>query len=470
MGSFERTVQKFIEEHQLIEEGDRLLIACSGGIDSMALLHFFINFQQQTKIELFVTHVDHMLRGEASAQDRFFVEEFCKQHNIPIYATSIPIPEILQKEGGNSQAVCRRERYAFFEQVMKEQDIHKLVTAHHADDQLESLLMSFTRARTMKGIRSKREIPHGVLIRPFLGVTKLEIREYLEGSGGTYREDSSNAKDDYTRNRFRHHIVPLLKKENPNVSLNAVQVAEDLQQDNDFLTELAQQRFSSIINKVNEKGYSFSINTLQKEPVALQKRIILILLNYLYNDSNINQSQTICNSIMNLCKKQDGSALLHLPEGYEMKRQYGEITLYKKTTEETKETQILLMNRLSLNEWTEPSKGFRLYIGDTSHVLGLKESKYSQTYYFNSKVFSSPFLVRSRKEGDRISLKGMNEKKRLSRLFIDEKIPLDERDTWPVLVDSKDEVIAVLGIRQSKELSKEKRPSDDMVVIIQTGI
>ena len=461
MVSFERKVENYIAEHQLIEHGDRLLIACSGGIDSMGLLHFFLKFQQRYKIEIFVSHVDHMLRGETSAQDRVFVEEFCKKHNIPVFSTAIPIPKILEEEGGNSQAVCRRERYGFFAEVMENKQINKLVTAHHADDQLESVLMSITRAGSIKGMKAKREFSFGSIIRPFFGVTKSEVWEYLEGVKGTYREDASNAKDDYTRNRFRHHIVPLLKEENNNIALNAVQLVENTQQDDEFLFQLAKERFSQIVNKEEELSFSFSINTLQKEPVALQRRIILILLNYLYSNTNISQSHTMGNAILQLCNTQEGSAMIHLPEQIVAKRHYSKVTLFKERNVKSKISTL----SINLNKWNELQSGIHLYIGNASYVVNT-HFKNVDAYYFDSTTVRPPFFVRTRKEGDRIALKGMTEEKRLSRLFIDEKVPLDQRDQWPLLVNSNDEVIAVLGIRFNNKFSKKLRSNDDMIVLI----
>ncbi|MFC7687638.1 tRNA lysidine(34) synthetase TilS [Ureibacillus sp. GCM10028918] len=463
--SFELKVQKYISEQQLIEKGDRLLIACSGGIDSMGLVHFFKKFQHIFEIRLFVAHVDHMLRGETSLEDRFFVEQFCHQNNIPVFSTSIPIPQLLREEGGNSQAICRRERYTYFEELMKQNNIQKLVTAHHADDQLESILMALTKAGTisgMKGIYASRSFSTGTIIRPFLAVTKEEIREYLQEKGGLYREDASNAKDDYTRNRFRHHIVPLLKNENRNVSSHAVQFAQNLQQDDDVLRAIALERFPHIVAESGKQSYTLKIPLFQKEPVALQRRIILILLNYLYNSSKFNHSYTLISSILSLCESSHGSASLHLPEQFVAKRNYEEVK-FEKLTDFMYEN--LSHQTVLMEEWTQLQNGTRIYIGEASNVVHTKGQNV-RTYFFNSKLVTTPLLIRTRANGDRISLKGMEDPKRLSRLFIDEKIPLEERAYWPILVDAKDQVLAVIGLRVSKSLSDLKRESDDMVLMI----
>ncbi|MFC5543219.1 tRNA lysidine(34) synthetase TilS [Ureibacillus suwonensis] len=462
MATFEKKVEKYIEEQQLVEAGDRLLIACSGGIDSMGLLHFFIHFQKHWKVELYVAHVDHMLRGEVSYEDRQFVEQFCKDWNIPVFSTSIPIPELLAKEGGNSQAVCRRERYAFFAEIMKQHQINKLVTAHHADDQLETMLMSLTRAGSVngfKGISSKRPFTVGTVIRPFLKVTKEEIGKYLMEKGGTFREDASNLKDDYTRNRFRHHIIPLMKKENHQVAIHAAELAQNLQQDDEYLNELAKSRFSSVVENIGER-FVLHIDRLQKEPLALQRRIILILLNYLYHHSDA-KNFAISREILELCKSQEGNATIHLPDQYVANRSYGIITFFQRKTSEGEQYPC----SIEMGEWNV-FNGFRVYIGKLPEDAGIQQNE-AVVYYCNSNTITFPLKVRIRKEGDRIQLKGMFEPKRISRLFIDEKIPLIERDTWPILVDSNDEILAVLGVRVNHRFSKKKRADDDMVMIVE---
>ncbi|QCR30769.1 tRNA lysidine(34) synthetase TilS [Lysinibacillus sp. SGAir0095] len=463
--SFELKIQKYIYEQQLVEKGDRLLIACSGGMDSMGLVHFFKKFQHIFEIRLFVAHVDHMLRGETSLEDRRFVEQYCHHHNIPVFSTSIPIPQLLREEGGNSQALCRRERYAYFEEMMEKYDIDKLVTAHHADDQLESILMALTKAGTisgMKGIYAKRKFSNGTIIRPFLTVTKVEIREYLEENEGSFREDASNLKDDYTRNRFRHHVVPLLKSENRNISSHAVQFAEQLQQDDDLLKTMALERFPHIVIKNGKQSYTLKIPLFQKEPVALQRRIILILLNYLYNSYKFIQSHTLISSILNLCGTIHGSASLHLPEKFIAKRNYDEVK-FEKLTDSGYEN--LPQQTLLVEEWTQLQNGIRLYIGEASNVVHTFGQELGK-YYFNSNMVTMPISIRTRASGDRILLKGMENPKRLSRLFIDEKVPLDERERWPIVVDAKDQVLAVIGLRVNKSLSTIKQANDDKVLII----
>ncbi len=456
MEPFEKRVVRFIKQQQLIVAGDRLLIACSGGVDSMALLHFFDAVKEFLQIDIAVAHVDHMLRGEVSAQDRAFVEKFCKERGITIYSTAIPIPTILEQEGGNSQAICRRERYQFFDEVMNKEQYTKLVTAHHADDQLETMLMALTKAATINGIqgmRPSRIFSQNTIIRPFLLVTKREIGEYLERKGGFYREDASNAKDTYTRNRFRHHVIPLLVEENKHVAIHASQLSTQLQQDNDYLMELAHQAFHRIVTKKGENLYEVEIHAYQNEPVALQKRLILILLNYIYNNVSTLHSQSLLSSIFTLFMTENGSATIHLPAQFIARREYGIVTFGPAQSVSVQAPYILVQNK-----W-QKFADFDLFIGPSDQQLD------GDCYYFSSSEVKFPLTIRTRKQGDRIHLVGMEHAKRLSRLFIDDKIPLEKRDRWPLLVDSDDTILAILGVRVNNQFSKQRRADDDYMLI-----
>lgn len=466
--SFELKVKTFIEEEQLLQQGDHLLVAVSGGVDSMALLHYFIQTQEQWNIQVEAVHVDHMLRGEASAEDRAFVQKYCDANGIYLHATEISIPAIMAQENGNTQLICRRERYQYFKEILQKTNANKLVTAHHADDQLESVLMALTKNATMnsmQGIRPQRLFEGKTLIRPFLTVTKSEIREYLLRKGLNYREDASNSKDTYVRNRFRHHVVPLLEAENPRVTEQVTHFTKQLQEDDTFLMTLAQDVFSQIIIRNNENTYCMEIEAFQLVPLALQRRLILILLNYLYKDSNTIQSYALLTSILKLCDTTAGYAEIHLPEDFLAVRRYGKLTIQKNEPLEclaSPEKQVIL----TANGWTTLTNGERLRVVNLHDLSSELLTDTAQLFYFNASKLHLPLYVRARKDGDRMLLKGMDQPKRLSRLFIDEKIPLNERNSWPLLISQSDEVVAVIGVRMGIFFSTTPQPNDDTVLIV----
>ena len=221
MHPFVRKVKHYIDKHRLIEEKERLLIACSGGTDSVAMVLAMKELAVFYRCDLGIVHTDHQLRGRESAEDLEFVRDLANRLQLPFYSTALEVMSRVEREGGNVQVVCREERYSFFKQVLETYSYDKLLLGHHADDQIENVLMSLIRgtvSSTITGIPKKRPFSRGQIIRPFLGVTKQEIAAYLQDNQQLHRHDPSNDKHTYTRNRIRHRLVPLLKEENPNIS------------------------------------------------------------------------------------------------------------------------------------------------------------------------------------------------------------------------------------------------------------
>lgn len=465
MEQLEQKAYQYMKHYHLCNEGDRLLVACSGGADSMALLHFLYKEKDRLGVSVAAIHVNHMLRGEDADSDRQFVEVFCQERDIPVYAIDIPIPEILQREKGNLQDICRRERYRYFEKVMLESTSTHLVVAHHADDQVESVIMALTRGSSASGITGiKRERPfaNGHLIRPFLAVTKNDIHTYLQRNEQAYREDSSNKKDSYTRNRIRHHVVPLLEGENPRVADAVRQYTEKAQADEDLLQSLAQDAFHDVVTEKNEDSWRICIKAFQNKPLALQRRIILLLLKYLYKDTTIVQSYTLWNSILEQTSSTAGNVILHLPKDVVAIRQYDELIIKKKQISSVEKSPLMV----TLNTWTNLTNNLRVYIGKLSDERPSDTTPSAKTYFFQIELLSLPLYVRNRQNGDRINLLGLNQHKRLSRLFIDEKVPMTLRDEWPVIVTQEDEVIALPGLRIGNCFSYSKRSTDDAFFIV----
>ncbi len=465
MTKLEQKVYEYIQQYELCHAGDRLLVACSGGADSMALLHFLHHEQKRLGVSVAAVHVNHMLRGEDADGDRLFVESFCKERSIPVYATNIPIPEILEAEQGNMQAVCRRERYAYFKEAMLESKSSKLVVAHHADDQVESILMALIRGSHdtgMQGIIRCRPFGNGLLIRPFLSITRADILEYLQANNQEYREDSSNKKDSYTRNRMRHHVVPLLRNENPKIAEAVMHYTEKVQADEELLDSLAEKALQDVLVEKQSDLWKININTFQNKPLALQRRIILLLLKYLYKDTIIIQSYTLWNSILKLVQTTDGNATIDLPKGAKAIRQYGDLILVKQQVNTTQ----TMPKTLQFEQWNELPNYLRVYIGKVDGEIPSDLSSNAKCYFVNTTYFALPLHIRGRMDGDRIQLFGANIQKRISRLFIDEKIPMALREEWPIIVTNDNEVIAVPGLRVSSYFSNSKRLNDDMIFII----
>lgn len=457
MKHYEQTMLAYVAEHELFEKGDRLVIGVSGGVDSMVLLHFLASKRQQLGITIIAVHIDHMLRGEQSAQDRQFVEQQCRLWNVPYESFAVPVPSILEQQGGNTQQVCRTERYRLFERVMKEMDSTCVVTAHHADDQLETILMAGIRGSLKNGsfgMRIKRPFGGGSLVRPQLAVTKAEIAHYAQLQQVPHREDPSNSSATYTRNRIRQTIVPAIVEENPRAALHFARLAEQLNEDEAFLQDLAEQAFRDLMAAPGD--LVISAESFRNHAVALQKRMVLLLLNYLYNEKQVLITSQLAEQVRELLQSSSGTVFLHLPNNYMMRRQYDRVFFEQATQQlEYRQSDIGL-------SWSPPVKGFRYRVA----AIGEEpEAAEAALWYFQSA--ETNFYLRGRKPGDRIQLAGMSQAKKLARLMIDEKVPVQERQNWPIIVAGENRVLLVPGLRTAGCLSRTKRPGDNRVLVEQ---
>ena len=216
-----KEVIEFLEKS--INENDKVVIACSGGPDSMALLSLLCNLRNEKKFDIICAHVNHNKRKE-SASEALMVEKYCKENAVIFEGIKFE-----EYEKGNFEAVARKKRYEFFEEVMKKHEARKLFTAHHGDDLAETILMRLTRGSTLKGYSGFTKYNHSEwyeLYRPLVYMTKQELLDYVNENNIPYAIDKTNTDTKYTRNRFRHEILPELKKEEPNIDRKLLKFSE----------------------------------------------------------------------------------------------------------------------------------------------------------------------------------------------------------------------------------------------------
>ena len=439
MQAFERKILDFIQKEALLSSGHRVLIACSGGVDSVALLLFMAFFREKLGIEMAAVHVDHMLRGKESADDGEFVKDICKKLGIPFFGGEVPVPSILSEEGGNVQDICRSGRYDFFNEVMRVERYQVIATAHHAEDQLETVLMQLSKGSVPLGIPVKRAMDSGTVVRPLLPAMKDELLAYVFEHGAQFREDPSNKSDAYLRNRLRHHIVPIIISENPSAALNVVKMTTGLQEDEMLLNSLAKEQFTSIVTFTEEGFPTLSTDLYSNMHTALQKRFIPLLLNYLYSGESlpVEYSAALLSQLHHHLSTSDGNVTVDLPKGYRFVREYGTITIVKHEEDLDKPLRILRKG-----EWTR-WEDMLLYWDDADG----HDEKDGEVMYFDLPESDLPLYVRGREDGDRILLPGMVQPKRLSRLFIDEKIGAEKRRKLPVITTALGEICAIPGVR-----------------------
>jgi tRNA(Ile)-lysidine synthase len=437
-------VRLFLKKHQLFTSHSTVVVGVSGGPDSLALLHVLWNIQNEYQLKIVAAHVDHMFRGKQSEEDMNFVKRFCDELGIICEAEQIDVPKFQRRSRLSAQAAARECRYRFFEQVMQKYSARYLALGHHGDDQIETILMRLVRGSSGKGyggIPVKREFGSGYIIRPFLSVSRDEIETYCRKHQLEPRYDPSNEKDDYTRNRFRHHIVPLLKKENPNVHERFQHYSEMVMEDEAFLEELTLQAMNKVIKKQCGKL------TLQIEPFKtiskpLQRRGIQLILNYLYRDIPPSLSSIHINNVLMLLNSKHPSGRLDFPNGLKIIRSYD--TCVFTFQEEGKNTYHF---KLEVPSVLPLPNGYAIISEFWEHYP--KELKGNHVFIIDPDSVSLPLQVRTRRTGDRMTLKGTRGTKKIKDIFIDAKISLTEREGWPIVEDSKGSILWIPNLKKS---------------------
>lgn len=369
---------------EMTKPGDRLVCAVSGGADSVALLFGAYLIREKLHLELSAAHFNHHLRGEESDADEAFVRSFCERYEIPLTVGGAEV----HTGAKGLEAAAREARYAFLRTLPG-----KIATAHTADDNAETVLMHLLRGTGLKGLGGITPI-HGKVIRPMLNITRQEVEAFLEEYYLPHREDSSNGTDQFLRNRIRHDVMPLLRRENPSVAQNVSTMAQRLRLDEAFMQEQLSDRLPPV-------------NILRELPRALRSRYLERFL----KESGIPEpEQSHLAAVEALLYSGKPSARANFPGGVVIARNYETLEV-RRTDAPPEPSEITASGVTELPAW-----GIRVIAEQGGG-------------------FSGKPVVRSRQAGDEIRLPGGT--KSLKKLMIDRKIPAAQRPFIPVLADEK---------------------------------
>ena len=372
----------------LIQPGDRVVCAVSGGADSVALLFGMYLLREKLGVALSAAHFNHHLRGAESDGDEAFVRDFCARYDIPLAVGGAWV----QPGKKGLEAAAREARYAFLRGLPG-----KIATAHTADDNAETVLMHLIRGTGLKGLGGIAPV-NGSIIRPMLDITRQEVEDFLEEYCLPHREDSSNAGDDFLRNRIRHSVMPLLRGENPGISLGLSAMARRLRQDEECLQSQLEPELPSV-------------SGLRQLPPALQSRY---LERFLKQSGIPEPEQSHIGAARALLDTDKPSARMNFPGGVTVARDYDRLMVLEAQAPPEK-SQVSVPGAAELPEWgirvccaREPNGGFGVSIHGS-------------------------LQVRSREPGDSIRLSGGT--KSLKKLMIDHKISAPQRSRLPILAD-----------------------------------
>ncbi|MEI3499137.1 MAG: tRNA lysidine(34) synthetase TilS [Bacilli bacterium] len=420
-----------------IKYGDSIVVGVSGGPDSMALLHLMSSIKKVIDIEVVCAHVNHNVRKESSSE-KVFVEKFCLNHGIVFESMKI---EDYGDDNFHNEA--RSKRYNYFGNIVKKYGAKYLLTAHHGDDLIETILMRIVRGSTLRGYSGFSKIvkfEDYTILRPLINVTKDEIFEYNKNNNIAFVQDASNQKDVYTRNRFRKYIVPEFKKEDPNVHNKFYKFSTTLLEYNDYIDKQVEKKITNIYVQNTLK-----IDEFLKEEKVIQMKIIYYILEHIYQDDLMLITDNHAELLHQLITSKRANAYIYLPNNLKAIKSYGTLTFVNE--EMTKdEYEIEIINYLNLPN------------GKNIEVVSSSSDTSNNTCRLSSKDVKMPLRVRTRVDGDKISVKGMIGSKKVSDIFIDCKIPMHDRNIWPVVVDSNNTVVWLPGLKKSKfDKSKEEK-------------
>lgn len=440
-------VKSFLSKRGFDLYKKRIAVAVSGGPDSLALLHYLKEKSDSYGLELLALHVDHMFRGEESLEDARFVERFCKQRDIPFKMKRIDVPAYMSRTGQSGQLAARECRYSFFKEVMEEEGYAYLALGHHGDDQAETILMRLARGSTGKaraGIPFARSFAGGSIIRPFLCLNREDIENYCSQHQLKPRHDPSNEKDDYSRNRFRHHVLPFLRNENPQMHEQFQRFSEELESDEELLQELTLIEMNKVMEKKKDNETRLAIDLFLVMPMPLQRRGIQLILNYLYKEKPPSLSAMHIENVFSLIHNPHPSGFLHLPDGLIIERSYREciFSFHAKTSEASYHYELSEPGKADLPD------GSRI---EFEYICSQQVKDHSGSLLLSADSIPMPLIIRTRKNGDRMTLRGMKGTKKIKDIFIDQKIPLSERDRWPIVTDAQGTILWVPGLKKSDQ-------------------
>ncbi|MCH5202923.1 MAG: tRNA lysidine(34) synthetase TilS [Oscillospiraceae bacterium] len=430
-------IENTIEKYNMLEYGDTVIVALSGGADSVCLLHNLNSIKEKYNLNLMACHVNHNLRGKESDKDMKFCMELCRQNNIEIFVKNADVDAISREQKLSHEECGRNVRYEYFTFLSQKYN-GKIATAHNADDNVETVIYNMTRGASLRGLSGIPKV-RGKIIRPLLFSSREEIEEYCRKYNLMYMTDSTNLTDEYTRNKIRHRVIPVLKEINPSVENTVFQM-------NSTLSEIAEylEKNAHLLLKIAKCSDGYLSKKLNDANAVVLKEAIAILFAE--------------NGFTSYSSKQIEETLSVVQNG-------GKINIRKNLSAVNKQGVFRIVALDNDDFYTKrvvPDKPVvyknRLFTLDTVKIKG-KFEKYTSNNYISGDIMSDELTLRNRLAGDTIKLNKRGVTKSLKKLMNELKIPEEQRDKLLVLAKGNEVYWGErIGISESavvKETDKE---------------
>jgi tRNA(Ile)-lysidine synthase len=433
MKATEQKVLSFIKENELLLVGEKILVALSGGPDSVFLLHFLNKFKRKFKVEIGAAHINHKLRGSDSERDELFCNAICDELSIPFYVLRTDVKSYSKKNKLSIELAARKIRYDFFAKISNQNNYNKIVTAHNADDNVETVLLNLVKGAGIKGI-SGIPIKRDNIIRPILSLPKKEILDYLEENKFEYRIDQSNLSNDFERNFLRNKVVPLLKENlNPSLTKAILNTSINLQNLILGLDDYSEKIKLNLVSKKN-KSLIIPIETLKINDFVVS----FLIKNKIDENFSVKLESNDLKKIISLVKKQAGISE-ELTENLIALKERNEIIIKQKSSSEKVETYLL-------NVGDEVKIEKKIFSITDIKAKGIKLDKSKNVELISAENINKNFVVRAWQNGDKFFPIGMKGSKKISDYLNDIKINSFEKKNQLVLLNDK-KIVWVIGKR-----------------------
>lgn len=431
-----RPVIEVIEREGLVGPGDRILVALSGGIDSSVLLHVFVHLKTRFHIDLAISHVNYQLRANESERDEDFCRRLAKLYGLPLHLRRVDTVEAAKASGKSIQHAARDLRYSFFAETARQENCTKIALGHTKDDQVETFLMRMVKGTGVRGL-SSIPVRRGMIIRPFLHISRKEIERYARSHGVEWVVDSSNATTKYERNAIRHRVIPVLEELNPQVRDRIYRLARDMGELNDHFTSLAQEFVSAKVTR-SKGALTVSVDDLK----VLDRETLYRVLAFIAEEvvPHLILLRDHVRLIMSLVWGARPNSTISLPSGAMVRRAYDRLTF---TTEGTGR----------VDSEPIPLGDGEIWLADFGVTLSVAVKKRDEVtldeghlngFFDNDRI--TRLTVRPFRHGDRFRPLGMKGMVKVKDFFISRKIPREERYRTPILLNG-DEIVWIVGQR-----------------------
>ena len=443
-------IKKYVEKYHMLNAGDAVVIGVSGGADSVCLLFLLHEIAKSIPLKLMVVHVNHGIREDAS-EDADYVRGLCAKMKLPFYLVEEDVKTLAKTKRLSEEEAGRNLRYQSFEKVLSEQVPQllaqkkaKIAVAHNQNDRVETMLFNLFRGSGLKGIGGIRPV-RGNVIRPLLNTSRQEIENYLNKHQIPFRTDSTNAEDDYTRNKIRNHVLPYVEFEIMPKAMDRMAATGDiLLEAQNFMEEETKKRFDICVIKIDKESITVSIPLFTAQhPYMKQQILIAGIERLIFTRKDI--AAVHIYDIISLCNK-EGNKSIDLPYGLVAKRSYDQLIIEKKKKQQKTPLVFEITPPQSLTIPELGSIDFTVHSYEKSE--NIPQNQYTKWFDYD-KIKKSLFL-RKRETGDYLTINEALSTKSLKDYMISEKIPKDQRDDVWVLADDH-RILWVIGYRISQE-------------------